>query len=214
MDDQVDVRVGEVWGIRAWGVESSTVKSRFNIIYRQPPHLMSIGISHAWDCEPKPASHGGEGSLCFRRGGEEAPGRDCSCGYWMIANGDLWNMWEYPDISAVGLVRGWGKVAQHNQGFRVQYCRPVVLYRVIPDPWCLGGVNDELAERYGAVFAGRIIRGAPWAEVCLRLQSFGYDLREGGDCEHRRIREGDRGSSARGTDDCAWRDSKYASESD
>jgi hypothetical protein len=94
-----------------------------------------------------------------RHPGLAPPQRDCACGLYALQ--EPWDFtgylptrhfghYEHPS-AVVGVVAGWGRAFRGEHGWRVQFAKPVALYR---SPH-LGEQVDRIAARYGC----RVVEG-------------------------------------------------------
>lgn len=92
----------------------------------------------------------------------EAPGANCSCGFWAFRNEEL--VWAHVGPHQVfGLVQAWGKIVECTFGFRAQYMRPVHL--VLPDfnSIYMERIPQRLSERYNVPVYSR--RDPEWKTI-------------------------------------------------
>ncbi len=114
--------------------------------------LAGVGYSSFWSLTPVQA-------ICNQNTSHEAPHRDCQCGIWALK--DEATMREqlahyasqYSGRMAYGQVQLWGRVFEHQRGFRGQYAKPVSLTVV--------GCDPETVEALGAFYGCEAIAGEP-----------------------------------------------------
>jgi hypothetical protein len=128
-----EVVVGEVFGWRGWRVRTNP-----------PVRLTSVAISHhVWQPGINRAGHatvmGG-----WRVGNQEAELtlKDWSGFYAYKEQGDIGtHIWPSMAIRALGRVALWGRVVEHDRGWRGEYARIVEIYAPLP-------FAEELRKRY------------------------------------------------------------------
>lgn len=119
------------------------------------PSLIGVGYNDAWVAEHH------ETAACKRSGRNhfaphhDAPARGCKCGLWILHKEHLAQaIWEYclkPSIDSYsrgyvfGEVQGWGRMIEHQKGWRCQYARPTKLTVVNGDD----ALVAALSKRYG-----------------------------------------------------------------
>ena len=86
-----------------------------------------------------------ETAACRRLRRHRAPDPGCNCGIYATLDLDLAVSKVQPPQSAgvVALVRGWGRVAIHEEGWRAEHVQPAVVFGTVPDD-----EKAELAYRY------------------------------------------------------------------
>jgi hypothetical protein len=136
--------VGAWRGYRVWRIAGDRLTGWWYSGYMWAP-----GVSEA-NCETRRWTLRGRRA---RHPGRAAPQRDCGCGLYALHqpwdfDGRLpsRHFGSYDQADAViGVVAGWGRAFRGKHGWRVQFARPVALYRA-PE---LGERVDRVAGRYG-----------------------------------------------------------------
>jgi hypothetical protein len=142
--------VGAWRGYRVWRIAGDRLTGWWYSGYMWAP-----GVSEA-SCETRRWTLRGRRA---RHPGRAAPQRDCTCGLYALA--EPWDFagylpskcFGYSDQSnvVIGVVAGWGRAFRGEHGWRVQFARPVALYRA-PD---VGERVDRIAARYGCLVVER-----------------------------------------------------------
>jgi hypothetical protein len=145
-----DLLVGAWRGYRVWRIKGDRLTGWWYTGYVWAP-----GVSEA-SCDARRWTLRGRRA---RHPGLAAPRRDCGCGLYALA--EPWDFAGYlpsrhfgvsdeTDV-VIGVVAGWGRALRGAHGWRVQFARPVALYRT-PD---LEERVDRIAARYGC----RVVEG-------------------------------------------------------
>jgi hypothetical protein len=143
--------VGAWRGYRVWRVKGDWLTGWWYTGYLWLP-----GVSEA-SCDARCWTLRGRRE---RHRGLAAPRRGCGCGLYALAK--PWDFagylpsrhfgYSHQSNVVVGVVAGWGRAFRGKHGWRVQFARPVALYR----PPELGERVDRIAGRYGCqVVEGR-----------------------------------------------------------
>jgi hypothetical protein len=143
--------VGAWRGYRVWRVKGDRLTGWWHTGYVWAP-----GVSEA-SCDARRWTLTGRRP---RHPGRAAPQRDCACGLYALH--EPWEFAEYlpsrhfgyydHPSAVVGVVAGWGRAFRGEHGWRVQFAKPVALYR---SPH-LDEQVDRIAARYGCqVVEGR-----------------------------------------------------------
>ena len=112
-------------GFRRWGVRRRGLFSGIFVAGRFVPNpALSVVAPRARPVAWPPGEN--RVAKCFALRGHEAPHRDCNCGiaayYALDAEPEL------PAPEALwGAIVAWGRIVEHERGFRAQFARPVAL---------------------------------------------------------------------------------------
>lgn len=106
-------------------------KNPFEIL-RPGWKLMGIGVETVWRAKVTTAVC--DPGASFRHGGKlhDAPFQTCSCGIWALKNIDendffKWMVGNTPEVFVIGKARLWGRVFEHEAGYRAEHAEPVEL---------------------------------------------------------------------------------------
>lgn len=112
-------------GFRRWGCRRGALYSGIFVAGRFVPNPALAMVAPRVKPAPWPVDED-RVAKCFALRGHEAPHRDCNCGF--SAYYELPAEPELPAPDAVwGVIAAWGRVVEHEHGFRAQYARPVAL---------------------------------------------------------------------------------------
>ena len=112
-------------GFRRWATRRSGLYSGIFVAGRFVPTPALTMIAPRVRPQPWPIDEH-RVAKCFALRGHEAPSRECSCGL-----SAYYELPEEPDLPAPdavwGVITAWGRVIEHELGFRAQYARTVAL---------------------------------------------------------------------------------------
>jgi hypothetical protein len=142
--------VGAWRGYRVWRIAGDRLTGWWHTNYVWAPGVSEASCAaRRWTLRGRRARHPDRA----------APQRDCRCGLYALR--EPWDFagylpsgqFGYYDDSnvVIGVVAGWGRAFRGEHGWRVQFARPVALYRS-PE---LGERVDRIAARYGC----RVVEG-------------------------------------------------------
>jgi hypothetical protein len=143
------------------------------------PELRSVYYSTVWPagtplratCERRPSSLAEWIRGLFSRRAERpthpAPSWGCQCGVYGFARLDMDELERSPQVAgrdpdrgvtALGVVLLWGRVIQHELGYRAEYARPLTLLRLPPELHTQrsGELLDAVASRYAVPLVSRV----------------------------------------------------------
>lgn len=115
------------------------------------------------------------------------PASNCSCGFWSLFDlADAWrkvrwpnsaelNRGEFTHIPALGVIQGWGRVRQHEDGYRFEHASVVALALKGPEPH-ITGVAWDFAEQTARTITRRF--DVPYYEDWGELNDFYADERK------------------------------------
>ena len=136
-------------GFRHWGARRGGLYSGIFVAGQFIPNPALRMVAPRVRPMPWPTSED-RVAKCFALRGHDAPHRDCNCGY------AAW--YELPDDPAVpapegawGAICAWGRIVEHETGFRAQYARAIALLdlRYPGDRREKGLRIENAAEAYG-----------------------------------------------------------------
>ncbi|HEX4363935.1 MAG TPA: hypothetical protein VHZ75_05240 [Solirubrobacteraceae bacterium] len=112
-------------GFRRWGVRRSGLYSGIFVAGRFVPTPALTMVAPRVRPMPWPP-HEDRVAKCFALRGHEAPYSACNCGF-----SAYYELPEEPDLPAPdavwGVIAGWGRLVEHELGFRAQFARAVAL---------------------------------------------------------------------------------------
>ena len=112
-------------GFRHWGAKRGGLYSGIFVAGKFVPNPALGMVAPRAGQMPWPTDHD-RFAKCFALRGHDAPYRDCNCG-WAA----YYTLPEEPDLPAIecvwGAVVAWGKIVEHETGFRAEYARPLAL---------------------------------------------------------------------------------------
>jgi hypothetical protein len=158
VEDEEPLIAGVIHGVRKWEVGRDR---------KGNPRLLGFTDS-AWQPWGRPtiaACLSKSGSSLHHRNGEPAPATNCTCGLYAhhpwarsyIEDYDLLAGVSPEDDWLVGVVEAWGHLEIHEDGFRAQFARPILL--IASTPRNRIGEPSDLLDRVAAeyrCFAGRV----------------------------------------------------------
>lgn len=113
-----ELSIEPVYGWRTWSIEPG-------IFLGYQSRLSSVNQSYYWN--PK----GENVAQCMRWGADHAaPDANCRCGFYLTKRLET-ALENGPELAVAGVVRGWGRVVEHRDGWRVEKAQIVGL---LPDP--------------------------------------------------------------------------------
>ena len=119
-------------GFRRWGCRGGALYSGIFVAGKFVPNpAVSMVAPRA---RPVPWRPGQDRvAKCFALRGHEAPARNCNCG--IAAYYALDEEPELPAPEALwGVIVAWGRIVEHERGFRAQFARPVALLDAVRAP--------------------------------------------------------------------------------
>jgi hypothetical protein len=112
-------------GFRRWGAMRGGLYSGIFVAGRFVPNPALGMIAPRAAQKPWPADHD-RAAKCHALGGHGAPFRDCNCGWAAYYALD-----EEPEMAGHecvwGAIVAWGRIVEHETGFRAQFARPLAL---------------------------------------------------------------------------------------
>ena len=112
-------------GFRHWGAKRGGLYSGIFVAGKFVPNPALAMIAPRTRQMPWPIGHD-RFAKCFALRGHDAPYRDCNCG-WAA----YYTLPEDPELPAIecvwGAVVAWGRIVEHETGFRAEYARPLAL---------------------------------------------------------------------------------------
>ena len=151
-------------GFRHWGARRGGLYSGIFVAGRFV-HNPALGmIAPRVRPVPWPTSED-RAAKCFALRGHDAPHRDCNCGF-----AAYYALPEEPALPAPeavwGAICAWGRVVEHETGFRAQYARPIALldHRHPRDLREKGRRIENAADAYGVPLLARdeLVAYARW----------------------------------------------------
>jgi hypothetical protein len=89
--------------------------------------IVGIGVSVTWKAEPTGSSRSECHARLFtgetRHDVRESPVKDCSCGFYLVKGEGT----APAGVTVEGRAVGWGRVVEHQHGWRCQWARPTLL---------------------------------------------------------------------------------------
>jgi hypothetical protein len=139
--DRIALYAGTYTGWRSWGVDSKgTLQSA------TASEIWPAGAALEMRCTP--AAH-------------TIPQADCSCGIYAFKTRQDLEGSEYAQMPVHGRVALWGRVIEHEHGYRAQRAYPAQLWVAAHLPI---GVVDQLRTKYGVPIVGTFPAGGEWVE--------------------------------------------------
>ncbi len=156
LDQDEPLLAGVVHGVRKWEVGQDR---------KGNPRLLGFSESawHPWGRPTIAACLSGFSSSVFHPKGDPAPAPECTCGLYAhhpwarsaVQDYDLLAGVSPNDEWLIGVVEAWGHLEVHEDGFRAQFARPILLIASTPGKGRTTDLLDRTAAEYRC-FATRV----------------------------------------------------------